>query len=188
MRVYPVTLDPDKPTIVLGMPKEIFAQILQSRAEMACAILNCGVVEDKTDPETGREYVLFKRNLEATDGAEEYLDEALRIANMFFERIATLMSEQDVADSAQRDNYWRLLIDLKREWRECIEGIEGASTREDGARIGDARIQWNDGKGVIRVKTTTLTELKQQTNDVISRILEHLGGVLDRTTQDGYEA
>lgn len=187
MRVYPITWDPDKPTIALGMPKEIFAIMQQSTAEMVCVVLNCGVAEERTDPETGREFVLFKRNLTVTDDAEGYLAEALRIANMFFERVATLMAEQGVADDPQQDNYWRLLIDLKREWREGLEMIDGSNDRDDGARIGDARIQWNEGKGVIRVKTMTLTELKQQTNDAISRILEHLGSVLDDITRDDYE-
>lgn len=188
VQLYPVTLDPAKPIIALGMPKEIFELILQSRAELVQAVFNCGLVVDRTDHETGKKFVLFKRNLTENESAEEYLDEALEIANMFFERIATLMSEQEVSDTPQKDNYWRLIIDLKKEWREGLEGIEGASDRADGKRIGDARIQWNEGKGVIRVKTMTLTELKQQTNDAISCILDHLGSVLDGIAQDGYDA
>ena len=134
VQIYPVRLDPGKPVMALGMPGEIYEHLIQTRAELVQAVLNCDLVEDRKDTETGKKFAFFKRNLSETEDTRQYLDEALKIANMFFERIAILMSEQDVADVAQKDNYWRILIDLKREWREILEGIEGADRRRDGER------------------------------------------------------
>lgn len=170
--VYSVALDPKLPILGIGFPKSIFEKMIHGVAELVRAVVNFGSSEEKEDPETGKGYLFLKRNLKNEENIDIYLAEALKLVEETLCRIATLMSEQGIKDETQEGEYWRALIDLDLQWQDLIEPPKSAAERKYGWVDNSKTLQWNEDKGVIRIKTKTLEELRNVTRD----LLENLSG------------
>lgn len=169
--LYPVTLDPDKPILAIGLPTSIYQEMLHNTAELVRPILNCDSIETRKDPETDKDFSLFKRNLEPQSELNDHLSEAFKIIQMILGKIANLMSEQMIEDNTDDGEYWRVLIELDKKWQKELSRPKGAKTKPYGWRHENSSLQWNDNKGVLRIKTKTLADLITQTEKIIKTLI-----------------
>lgn len=161
--LYPVNIDITRPNVSFGLPDYIRQASAYSDYELM-RFLDYGLVKKLQDAETAQDYLLFRRNIDG-DGVFKLLENAQNTL------VSTISAVRAVLDSAvdlplQKGNFWRYLIDFPDSASFEVDDAEGRVFSTPDRHGPHAAIEHRDEHTIVRVKASTLKELKDLYDEI----------------------
>ncbi len=178
-KVWSVEFDESKPVLSLGIPKELLLHTMYEETELL-SIMGFGHMEIRKDCENNKEYILFKMNadcfLDEDDDQKYFMN-----VHKFIKRALQVLEDAVDPDiifkfdsTRSADRFWRVLVYIESSLKEAIKDSEVNAFMEKNRKGAHIALQWNKDKGVLRVKSRSLNQLRSLLNMAINDLLDQV--------------